>query len=497
MGLLRLPAFTLIAGPLDLALQLPDVGPCVDAQARAAFDAIAASRFMDAAALVTHGLTIDVEDGLGRDASHLQILDRTAQLESHNISRRGVELVKYERDTYYQEEDNSLKARLFRKSCRDGWEDVREQPKPRHFFEKFFVMLDRNAPAEMLVDEQKNLVRNIILTMNSKPEAALLVLESLSSEEVQCKEMRRSTRLFFDLCNERKNKAAVNKIARSLGSLSLDDFIRFARVYQEKIADFNRLLQENRTRYIEDFIRGMMSDPFITYPFSSEDIRERLSKFALEALDPLLAEGGQDHTLGNYRALNGTIGINVGYKTGLWHDDAIELTIFHEFLHALSGHVWHNEITTGEGYVGKLGLKFAPPDMRQSVLGFRLNFSDTAKRPPAQRMVWLNEAVTEYLALRIAVFSGYSTTNESNAYYYERCVLKKMLDAGIPLQVFVDAYFESVSHFVPENRMPAYRKLSRMIREVTDDGWLVRVDGIYQNSAEEFRKFAEEADLDL
>lgn len=266
--------------------------------------------------------------------------------------------------------------------------------------------------------------------------------------------------------------------------LTATDFNTFAQAYHDEIQAVTAQLEDGKEGLIDNLLRGLENDPEITYPFPADWVRQRLLRRRLVAMDPVVAV--EANQAGRYTAHDGDIGIN----TRGWLDGN-ESTIFHEFFHALAGETW-TDAGTGFPVNTRSGLTFTPPDMRQFVLGYHLNYPYDWRRPPANRLRWLNEAMTEFLTLRACRYSANppATQQDSDVYPSERRMLQRLLNAGIPLQLFVDAYFENVMSGGPNKRLPAYRRLSAAIRERFDDTWLVRMDTLYQKGRGVFIKLA-------
>jgi len=123
--------------------------------------------------------------------------------------------------------------------------------------------------------------------------------------------------------------------------------------------------------------------------------------------------------------------------------------LFHEFLHILSG----QSITMQTGAQGDAGESV----IFLKKIGVKITGSTA-------RYTWLNEAITEWLALKL---SGYtSDQNEraykgSMAYIAERKELDRLLESGVEKSTVVEAYFENF----PTNQPVALIRLIQKINE--------------------------------
>lgn len=268
-------------------------------------------------------------------------------------------------------------------------------------------------------------------------------------------------------------------------NLAPADFTVFAQAYHDEIQAATAHLQDQKQSLIDKFIHGLETDPDITYPFPADWVRQRLGRRRLVALDPVV--GVEKNRAGQYSPHDGDIEV----KAQGWYENNLATT-FHEFFHALAGETWTED---GQEFPSntRTGLMFTPSDMRQFVLGYHFYYPNDPTRPPVQRLRWLNEAMTEHLTLRACRFADNAFITQDDGrgtYLAERHMLQKLLNAGILLQLFVDAYFENVMSGGPNERLPAYRRLSAAIREKFGNAWLVHTDKLYQSDRAAFARLA-------
>lgn len=137
-------------------------------------------------------------------------------------------------------------------------------------------------------------------------------------------------------------------------------------------------------------------------------------------------------------------------------------TIFHELLHELSG----KSITVSTEVVNEPDRwgKFTSIYNRKS--GVSLHRPALSFRPNA----WLNEAITEWLALELSGYSGDTgkvAYKGSASYTNERKELDRLFESGLERDTVINAYFENfVSDQPKEEKGRHFTKLVRRINEI-------------------------------
>lgn len=134
----------------------------------------------------------------------------------------------------------------------------------------------------------------------------------------------------------------------------------------------------------------------------------------------------------------------------------------HEMLHALSGRT----------LVLRTDAPLAYMEFEAQRIGFRF------QNVKQGRFRWLNEAITEELAI------GLTGDKEDRIYKQERNLYKLLRTKGkmvIPEELFLAAYFENYDPSLPPGeRIPQWKKLYSAINEAYEPGFLVRLDKMIQ-----------------
>jgi tetratricopeptide (TPR) repeat protein len=132
----------------------------------------------------------------------------------------------------------------------------------------------------------------------------------------------------------------------------------------------------------------------------------------------------------------------------------VEHVIFHEILHTLSG-----------------------TSTQKDTRGFMYRKIGTAiKASKAIRFSWLNEAITEWMALRLSGYRANGTYKGSESYIEERKTLQRFLDAGLPEELLVQAYFENIITGDPNATGQYFKKLVAFINEKEGSGAFNRIE---------------------
>lgn len=352
---------------------------------------------------------------------------------------------------------------------------------PKHIFTSY-LQLRQSGASEVQLKE-------------SKEEVIGSFKKALWADEIKL--------IVWDILKEIKLVKPMKDLESGFGEwidgLGDEDFLKFAQAYDHFIKNEQGAFEEKKDGYIKKFIEMLEADPDIVFPVTAEWIYDRLRSCRMVVLDPI-RELSEDENGGHYDTFTSEIKISLA----LIRNFSFPKLICHEFFHAVSGCSWTDD-GTKDYWPTRTGLVFRPIFMLQFISGFWFSYPDNFE-PVVQRLDWLDEAVTECLTLRATHFSRRNhflcdnpRVMESDGYVSERKVLQKLLDIGVPLQLFVDAYFEIVSSSDPQKRMVAFRKLSACIRgkvgkpgsDGSDANWLVRVDQLYQGDHNAFEAFAE------
>jgi len=144
-------------------------------------------------------------------------------------------------------------------------------------------------------------------------------------------------------------------------------------------------------------------------------------------------------------------------------------TLFHEFLHELSG----KSITIQEG------IDYGSSRISHKKVGVSLNSIEASHSPNT----WINEAITEWLALKLSGYagdSGRSAYKGSYGYPTERRELDRLFDAGLEEGVVTEAYFEDFITDQPKEEKGRYfRKLFQRIADIDGKAGFARLENKY------------------
>lgn len=170
----------------------------------------------------------------------------------------------------------------------------------------------------------------------------------------------------------------------------------------------------------------------------------------------------------------------------------LKKSLFHEFLHELSGKSITITTTTIDGP--------RPIEMRRSM---QRKSGLVLKNEAGARYEWLNEAVTEWLALRLSGYAGDAGEDGeyagSTSYPEERRQLDRLLHGGLEERFVTDAYFENItSDQDPARRGRDFAALARRIEQLEGKGGFAKLenehlmDDVVQRILERVCAFPEE-----
>ena len=141
----------------------------------------------------------------------------------------------------------------------------------------------------------------------------------------------------------------------------------------------------------------------------------------------------------------------------------LEHVYTHEMLHFLAGRTILSSVDIEQDFEGEIIHQRG---------GLRYN-------TPNRRFQWLNEAVTEGLAVE---FMG---GKDKGIYRRERELLRLLQTKGkteLPEDLFIDAYFENYDpNILQKDRIPAWKKLQQAINKAYEPGFLVQIDNVVRN----------------
>jgi len=183
---------------------------------------------------------------------------------------------------------------------------------------------------------------------------------------------------------------------------------------------------------------------------TKEEIFKRLEKVEVMAGDYLtysdFTEADGDYHPASCTAVVPTGEIYMIKESGQSRDDYREYVYTHEMLHAVSGLT----VMGGENSEGEL----AETQIRRHGLHAEGRFK------------WLNEAFTEFLALKLL------GKEDSNSYKDERRELQLMIDKGVPEELFAAAYFENLE----PGKTPRLKDLIKAVNQKCGIRYLQNLD---------------------
>jgi hypothetical protein len=138
----------------------------------------------------------------------------------------------------------------------------------------------------------------------------------------------------------------------------------------------------------------------------------------------------------------------------------------HELLHAASGQLYvHNSFD---------GLKYGVEYLDKAV-----GLEKKGRIPKTDfKFKWLNEALTEWMAVKIMTKEGYDPGDLQGGYIGEQLLLQEIIQVGeLSLKPFVEAYFEEPDlNAEPGKRMPKWHALQTQLHEKFGPRFLQRIE---------------------
>ncbi|MAE68818.1 hypothetical protein CL635_03365 [bacterium] len=217
----------------------------------------------------------------------------------------------------------------------------------------------------------------------------------------------------------------------------------FQKMLKVHVAEFHRKAEGVESiieKYREEFLviaRAAVKNGYL--PTSEEKLLSRLEGIPSRVFDTL--EGA--HVA---EEEDGAISLNIDIPS-----EAIRHVVYHELVHAIAGKsiATYQEKEITMTHEQKHGLKLRVEAPGEHIITGRFS--------------WLDEAVTEETALHLLG----EREDEVGDYQFERLFLKSMIDAGVPEELFRNAYFEDYdTEADPGQRMPAWHALAKKINEV-------------------------------
>ncbi|MEQ1499858.1 MAG: hypothetical protein ABL917_00605, partial [Parcubacteria group bacterium] len=272
---------------------------------------------------------------------------------------------------------------------------------------------------------------------------------------------------FEDFFQEGLNFDSVQNFCKKIeqGHLSFEKIHKLAEKHMEEIdkqmLQIMELAKETKEEMVslvkEAVERGELpQDVLVSLP--------RLENVTVGILDRLSHVSSR--TLGSM-GHDGTMKIN-NERLKPEYISSLKKTMIHEFFHELSG----KSITTST-FKGQDGSE--KNDMYLRKTGVSLYSPGVNRRPN----LWLNEAITEWLALRVSKFEDNTNAfsyKGSTSYVYERMELDSLFDAGLEEKVVTDAYFENFSTDTSEKSGSKYARLIQRINEIEGPLGLGRIE---------------------
>lgn len=228
--------------------------------------------------------------------------------------------------------------------------------------------------------------------------------------------------------------------------------------FREESRVFSERLPELQTRF-KTRAEKAIAEGYLT--ITPEELYRRLGETATELID--VVERNLQETYGEYDV--STARVRIGSHVP---PEMIELVYAHEQTHGLSGRTVLKRNEEDNPFFDvehqRIGLRFTArkserrAEKREGQTAYPIDYTEFL---PQGRFRWLNEAVTETIALYL------TGTPDSDSYLEERKLLATMYGKGIPRDLVLRAYFENYdADAEPSARIPAWKTLVAKLDEV-------------------------------
>jgi|GEM_PF-4037519 len=232
----------------------------------------------------------------------------------------------------------------------------------------------------------------------------------------------------------------------------------------EKILEINERRLHAFERFIDEQVEGLKLD-FLNdiqeciavqkLPIAFEEVKRRIQNVKVKAVDGFVAPGFLIDVGGIYSSQSDTI--YIPSWTDMEWIGGLRATMFHEFIHVISGKGMYAEFTEDSQTplnidIDRIGLHFGP----------------------GNRFHWLNEAVTESFNKEILGIKGETCYTDQINLYNELCAMAQQ--KGVDLKkIILDTYFEN-DNIQATPRVPAWHAFAKSLSEIFSKGFLIRLD---------------------
>lgn len=317
---------------------------------------------------------------------------------------------------------------------------------PSHIIESFERTRDRH------LEEAHNRIAASALRSNPR-----LFTEFISSSNPEDMDVLEAT-LFLEVLQDlyRKGGRLSNNEFMERLKRRKEHFDALLEVFEAQVTIWRTEARKNILVAIEQGSLPLNPDLFVS----------RLDTLRVSFLDPLTAILSE--RWGDYDAYEHTARISLSCP-----ETKRQRVFAHEVMHAMSGAVQFQETIESINAYEDEG-----PIIRPGKVG--LSFEDQVKSAPEQsyieglrtspKLSWLNEALTE--------ISAGMATGQAKSYPKERELLSKLIEhSGVPLQTFLEAYFENYDPNREGHKLPKTKALFEALdASVFGKGFLMRLD---------------------
>ena len=286
------------------------------------------------------------------------------------------------------------------------------------------------------------------------------VKDMLAGEDLQA-ELKR---IFGDDFSTFTDKELLEKVRG--GEVSTDFIYRAQKNHVEKIerqaAQFETFVEKTRSEF-GAAVRAAVAEGFL--PATAESALHRIGSSKVVLVDRLL------DMFSDVLGQHGNAGIISVLNDRFTAESlpAVRKTLFHEFFHEISGKSITVETTVDES----VGEHHRAYDKKSGV-------SISGPYRTVQPNRWLNEGITEWLAIRL---SGHTDTGKyayggSSSYTNERRELDRLFSVGLDTRVVTNAYFENFTTNESGERGKHFAELVKTIGRLEGDGGFNRLENI-------------------